>query len=204
MARNEEQNKKMREARRDLILSTAVKLFAVRGPAATRISDIAKAVGMSQGLMYHYFKSKEEIFIEIIRMAFKKLNSAARELEQLQISPREKLEIMVDEVVRTVGESDDFVWFSALISTVSISDAIPEAAKDIIRKERDVSYRVVARIAADGQAEGTVRPENASDLAVAFWAAIKGLAMHKAALGSDFRAPSPKVLSSIFFQEVTQ
>jgi TetR/AcrR family transcriptional regulator len=38
---------------------------------------------MSQGLFYHYFTSKEEIFVEIVRHAFDRMNTAARELERL-------------------------------------------------------------------------------------------------------------------------
>ena len=200
MARNEEQNQRMRDDRRRRILSAAVKLFAVRGLAATKISGIAEASAMSQGLLYHYFKSKEDIFVEIIRMAFEKMNAAARELERLPLTPREKLEMAVTEVLRSLDESEDFVWFSALISASSISDAIPGEARAIIRRERDFSYRVVERIARAGQEDGSVRQAPARDLALVFWTAVKGLAMHKVALGSDFKTPSPEVLSSIFFE----
>ena len=199
MARNPEQNQKMRDARRKKILSIAVRLFAVRGLQATKISDIAGAAGMSQGLLYHYFKSKEEIFVEIVRMAFENMNAAARALETSSMSPRDKLEVMVTKVVDSVRDSDDFVWFSTLISAASISDAVPEEAKEIIQRERAVPYRVVARIVRAGQEDGTVKSQDADELATAFWTAIKGLALHKAALGNEFRAPSPAVLSSFFF-----
>jgi AcrR family transcriptional regulator len=189
----------MRDARRERILSAAVRLFAVRGLGGTKISDIASAAEMSQGLMYHYFKSKEEIFTAIVGLAFERMNDAARGLERSPLSPREKLETMVREIVRSIKESDDFVWWSALVSTASISDTIPEAAKATIRLERDVPYEVVARIVSDGQAEGTVRPGKPADLALVFWTAVKGLALHKAALGAAFRPPSIDILGGIFF-----
>jgi AcrR family transcriptional regulator len=200
MARNPEQNQRMRDDRRRRILSAAVRLFAVRGLAATKISDIAEASAMSQGLLYHYFKSKEDIFVDIIRMAFEKMNSAARGLERLSLSPREKLEMTVKEVLRSLDESEDFVWFSALISASSISDSIPDEAKTIIRRERDFSYRVVERIARAGQKDGSVRKAPPRELSLVFWTAVKGLAMHKAALGNDFETPSTKILSTIFFE----
>ena len=66
MGRDEEHNRRMREDRRRRILSEAVRLFATRGLGATRVGDIAAAAGMSQGLLYHYFASKEEIFTDIV------------------------------------------------------------------------------------------------------------------------------------------
>lgn len=42
-------------------MDTALEVFAAKGYRGTSIKDIAAAAGMSQGLMYHYFKSKEEL-----------------------------------------------------------------------------------------------------------------------------------------------
>jgi AcrR family transcriptional regulator len=49
------------EERRLQILDAALTVFAEKGYRGTSIKDIAAAAGMSQGLMYHYFKSKEEL-----------------------------------------------------------------------------------------------------------------------------------------------
>ncbi|MEG0614952.1 MAG: TetR/AcrR family transcriptional regulator [Oscillospiraceae bacterium] len=47
------------------IINVAFKLFIENGYEKTTIQDIIDAVGMSKGAIYHYFKSKEEIFDEI-------------------------------------------------------------------------------------------------------------------------------------------
>ena len=52
LARNKEQNNKMREKKRELILKEAMKEFALKGLFATKIKDIAENVGMAQGLLY--------------------------------------------------------------------------------------------------------------------------------------------------------
>jgi AcrR family transcriptional regulator len=54
------------EERRRQILETALNVFGTRGFQGTSIKDIAKAAGISQGLMYHYFASKEELLKAII------------------------------------------------------------------------------------------------------------------------------------------
>lgn len=50
------------DERRQEILNGAMKLFSEQGYDKTSISDIAAYIGISQGLCYRYFKSKEEIF----------------------------------------------------------------------------------------------------------------------------------------------
>ena len=48
------------------ILDTAEYLFADKGYRGTTISDIAKKIGVAQGMLYYYFKSKEEILESLI------------------------------------------------------------------------------------------------------------------------------------------
>jgi len=55
-----------RERRREEILRAALRLFVRKGYAGTKVGDIAEAVGMSTGLMCHYFESKEALYEELI------------------------------------------------------------------------------------------------------------------------------------------
>lgn len=50
------------EERKQEILETAMKLFAQNGFEKTSISDIAKEIGVAQGLCYRYFPSKDVLF----------------------------------------------------------------------------------------------------------------------------------------------
>jgi AcrR family transcriptional regulator len=54
------------EERRLQILDTALTIFASNGFLGTSIKDIAEAAGISQGLMYHYFASKEDLLTATI------------------------------------------------------------------------------------------------------------------------------------------
>ncbi len=49
------------EQRRAQLIDTALEQFAERGIEATRISDIAQAAGVAQGLLYHYFPSRDGV-----------------------------------------------------------------------------------------------------------------------------------------------
>ena len=53
--------------RPDEITAAAFDAFAEHGYAATRVEDVARRAGVSKGLMYLYFKTKEELFKAVIR-----------------------------------------------------------------------------------------------------------------------------------------
>jgi AcrR family transcriptional regulator len=64
--RTTEQFNEMRESTRKRIIDTALELFANAGYHSTSISQIAKSAGISKGLMYNYFESKEMLLRDII------------------------------------------------------------------------------------------------------------------------------------------
>ncbi|TCN47336.1 TetR family transcriptional regulator [Rhodococcus sp. SMB37] len=57
----------MTASRRQKILAESARLFSERGMSATTIREIADAVGLNSGTLYHYFSSKDAIVSEILR-----------------------------------------------------------------------------------------------------------------------------------------
>ncbi len=53
-----------KEAKKARILQAAMQVFAEKGVAKTKMTDIALAAGIGKGTIYEYFRSKEEIFAE--------------------------------------------------------------------------------------------------------------------------------------------
>jgi len=199
MARNQEQNQKMRDLSSARISAAALRLFAEQGLAATKISDIAAASKSSQGLVYHYFKSKEEIFTELIQDAFAKLNKACLGLEAMDLPPRQKIELALRELINGFSQHVDAARMHMLIAQATMTSAVPKEAKAIINKHNAKPYEVIERIMAAGQKDGTIDAEHEPDeLAMIFWTTIKGLAMHKAAHGKKFKAPAPGLIMKMF------
>ena len=60
-------NERRKEQRPDEILDAALEEFANRGYAQTRLEDVASRAGVSKGLVYVYFRTKEELFKAAIR-----------------------------------------------------------------------------------------------------------------------------------------
>nr|WP_296069346.1 TetR/AcrR family transcriptional regulator [uncultured Actinoplanes sp.] len=56
------------DARREQILSVAVRLFGERGWADVSTTDVARAAGVARGLINHYFGTKKDLYLEVIRV----------------------------------------------------------------------------------------------------------------------------------------
>lgn len=71
--RTEEQFNEIRLEKKSIILNSALELFANEGYQSTSISKIAKKAGISKGLIYNYFESKEALIIAILDKGFNEL-----------------------------------------------------------------------------------------------------------------------------------
>lgn len=66
MAMSLEKQRETTQLRRKQIIDAAMELFDQNGYSNTKISDITKKAGISKGLAYHYFQSKEDIIIAVL------------------------------------------------------------------------------------------------------------------------------------------
>lgn len=195
--RNKEQNEQVKDERREQLLLAALKVFSHRGLVATKIGDIALEAGLSHGLVYHYFKSKDEIFTELARRATMGSTGMVKQIETLPMEPLEKIRLMTDGILKAIEETADTAYYFFLMVQAFISDVNPEEVKQLLA-ETNVSVEVMVRIIMDGQAKGQIREGNPLDYAFAYWAAIQGLAVYKISSGQGFKMPDSSVLVGMF------
>ncbi|HEY0945079.1 MAG TPA: helix-turn-helix domain-containing protein [Opitutaceae bacterium] len=79
MPRTEEQFERMREASRAKILHAALHVFARRGFHSTTMAAIAKRAGVATGLLYNYFKSKDDLLAEILEQSKAELSALIKQ-----------------------------------------------------------------------------------------------------------------------------
>jgi AcrR family transcriptional regulator len=65
MPRSQAKNEEIRASRRAQVLKAAQQVFAERGFHAANVADVAATAGVSQGTVYHYFDSKEELLMAV-------------------------------------------------------------------------------------------------------------------------------------------
>ena len=198
MGRNPEKNEMMKDDRMKQIFSSALKLFSTKGLSATKISDIAKEAGFSQGLIYHYYKSKNDIFIELINTAFSRLIHATLELQKMDLKPLEKIHFAFEELMKMYINDENASRYHLLIAIASSSEGIPEEAKKIIEDNYRKPYKVIQNIIEEGQKEGEIVRNDSKELSLIFWSTINGLAIYKAAHKESFIIPDIEIFLQMF------
>ena len=78
------------DRRRDVLLAAA-QLFAERGYRGTSVRDIAQSVGVLGGSLYHHFKSKEALFLEVHGEALKVSGAAILKSIAMHVEPWDRL-----------------------------------------------------------------------------------------------------------------
>jgi AcrR family transcriptional regulator len=108
MSRNKEKNDLITKERKEEILLTATKIFAQKGYQGTNISDIAKELNISQGIIFWYFETKENLFKIAFREEFKAIKfAAAAILSDRHLTPGEKLQKLIPEMLKVYYEKKD-------------------------------------------------------------------------------------------------
>lgn len=87
--------KTRKELKKEMIIQSALELFAKNGFYSTTIPDIAKALKMSVGNMYNYFKSKDILAKEIIKHISHYLGEQLKNINEKNISTEEKTKQIV-------------------------------------------------------------------------------------------------------------
>ncbi len=74
------------------ITKAALAAFAEKGYAATRVDEVAKRAGVSKGLLYLYFKTKEDLFKAVIRSFLSpRIDALISNIEETELSAEEFL-----------------------------------------------------------------------------------------------------------------
>ena len=76
---------------RKRLLSGATHLFASKGYAATTVREIVERAGVTKPVLYYYFRSKEGIYLELMREPFGRFSAAVEETLRATGSARERL-----------------------------------------------------------------------------------------------------------------
>jgi len=88
------------------ITEAAVAEFSAKGYAATRVGDVAKRAGVSKGLLYLYFKTKEDLFKSVVRSFIEPRVDALRSsIEETELSAEEYLRGPFLEFIRQLPKS---------------------------------------------------------------------------------------------------
>ncbi len=190
--RNEEQNEMIKDERREQILSAALKVFAAKGFAATKISDIAERAALSHGLVYHYFKSKEEIFYTLLKRAMDTSSQSLIMVDSAPLSPVEKVRQTAHYILEGMESYQDSAYYFLIVTHAAVMEDTNEEHKKLMSVS-NVAIEIMAKIIAAGQEAGEIADGDPMGMSAAFFAAIQGLALYKLGV-KGFKMPDPEIL----------
>ncbi|NYT64416.1 TetR/AcrR family transcriptional regulator [Alcaligenaceae bacterium] len=102
------------ESTRARILDATASLIRQKGFKATTVRDIGTAVGLYSGSLFHYFKSKDEILMEIMRAAFISICTRHEQALALPLTPLEKLRRFIWQEVDLVFMTEEGDYHAVL------------------------------------------------------------------------------------------
>jgi AcrR family transcriptional regulator len=152
--------------RRRQILEAAVHVFARNGFHASRVGDIAEEAGIAYGLVYHYFKSKEELLETIFRDTWTQMLERISEVEQSGVPAAEGVRQVTALLLRTWRRDPDLV--RVLVREVTRGQHVQKEVEEIGH-----AMQALQRIVKRGQDNGEFRRDLDPELAaVVFYGAL--------------------------------
>jgi TetR/AcrR family transcriptional regulator, fatty acid metabolism regulator protein len=156
--------------RRRQILDAAVRVFARQGFHGCRVSDVADEAGVAYGLVYHYFRSKEEVLDTLFLERWDVLVATIDEVaERDDLAARDKLHAIASFIVDSYRHDPELMK----VIIVEVTRAANSFGRTHLAKIRE-AYDGIAAIIERAQAEGTFKSDVTPQyVAMAFYGAIE-------------------------------
>src|SRR5581483_126098 len=152
--------------RRRELLDAAVRVFARKGFGTARVGDIAEEAGVAHGLLYHYFRSKDELLETLIRETWQQLVQESDRIESADVPLREQLRRFARIYLGSWLATPELI--GVLVREIARSPQVGERVDEI-----GAVFSALERMIAAAKARGDVRAD--CDVVFAAWAVYGAL-----------------------------
>ena len=145
--------------KRRQLLDAAVRVFARKGYHASRVGDIAEEAGVAHGLLYHYFKSKDEVLEAVFHDNWSLLQQRIASVEETDEPAADQLRHITAIVLRTWLHLPDVVTvvIREFGRSPELADRIGDLAQPI-----EVIQRTIERGIERGEFRSDIDPQFAA------------------------------------------
>ena len=155
--------------KRRMILDAAVRVFARQGFHTCRVSDIADEAGVAYGLVYHYFRSKDEVLDTLFLERWGVMVEAIAEIDRREIPAYEKLHAVASFIVDSYRHDPELMKV-IIVEVTRAANSFGAAHLGTISE----AYGQIENIVANAQARGEFRDSIPAQFAsMAFYGAIE-------------------------------
>jgi len=147
------------------ILDVAAQCFMEMGFQGTSIDDVARRLGATKGRIYHYYRSKTDLFFDVHREGMRRLNNAVHAAMQKDATGRETLHAMLEAHALTMLQN--IAYLAVVVQGVHMhrlgaTTLVQRQVLDEIMSIRRDFERLFIDVFRRGQEDGSIRAENAS------------------------------------------
>lgn len=184
--------KEQHEKRRQEILIVALDLFIHKGYDATKIQDIAQAADMSVGLLFHYFKSKEKLYEELVILG---KTGPQTYLSTIKENSLDFFRTAVKDIIQFIKTEPFVAKMFVLMKQAYCNYAGPESIKKMLAENESITLSVEK--IRQGQKDGTIKEGDPVALANMFWSAFQGIVEHFTLSMHDIPIPDSECIIDI-------
>lgn len=190
------QNALIREKRKNAIMETALKQFALKGIDNISIDDIAQAMHISHGLFYHYFTDKTDLINAIIEKGKETIGKNVSELINNNVGGKDFVEELTKFYLSNIQASDSKAYYIYLLLSLNLQKTTS------IEDNWNISYYsyFVKSIEIE-QGKGVFTNLPANELITVYFSALEGLAYSRIKYKKTFALPSVEALLNIFYKK---
>ena len=197
MPRTKQGCEPMRNAAKKKIEAAALPMFAKKGFSIS-VNEIAAAAGVSKGLLYRYYPSKEALIVELTRQIIvisEQSMKAVAETDESAVIKIKRVTAMMCEMFSGNHMGIDYFMFMAQVGMSGFP--VKELVYDVYNLSNPIDN--LARIISEGQAEGCVINGAPEQLAMTYWATVQGLCCY--VLMNMPLLPTPETLLRVLLKE---
>ena len=175
-----------KQQKKNEIIQAAAIIFGEKGYFPTTMDDLVKASGMSKGAIYHYFKSKEEVYEYMLQQQVEyKINNLMDKFSVLKTT-KEKVIVLFD-----TYSSAEWLKQPKINSVRNQLEHWMAGSRTDNRKKyeehSEIFYNFLKDILIEGQTNGEISMEiNTLYAAKLFWSMIDGILLHGTVLEDSF------------------
>jgi AcrR family transcriptional regulator len=123
--RGQQLNKKMRAEATEKITKAALEVFAEYGYHGATMKHIMQVSGLSKGLVYHYFPSKERIFFHLVKSALEISKNAWIEAVNTPGTAWQKIEKLSEILFKLTFTDENSLYFLVMLQAFTQGKGIP-------------------------------------------------------------------------------
>jgi len=170
--RGQQLNEHMRAAAMARITKASLKVFSEYGYHGATMKHIMQVSGLSKGLVYHYFPSKEKIFLYLIDSALEISRNTWKDALDSPGTAWEKIEKLSDNIVKTAFTEESSLYYLIMVQATTQETGIPGLMEYI--SERSAHFNELPKLIIQAQKSGEAAQGDPHVMSSTYFAVFHG------------------------------